>query len=67
MQEREVRIEGMSCQHCVMSVRESLQKVSGITVKVVRVGAVVFGADDPESALDRVRAAIVEAGYKPTN
>jgi copper chaperone CopZ len=67
MQEREVRIEGMSCQHCVMIVRESLQKVPGITLKVVRVGAVVFGADDPESALDRVRAAIREAGYTPTN
>jgi copper chaperone CopZ len=67
MQEREIRIEGMSCQHCVMSVRESLQKVQGITVKVVRVGAVVFGADDPETALDRVRTAITDAGYKPTN
>ena len=67
MQEREVRIEGMSCQHCVMIVRESLQKVPGITLKVVRVGAVVFGADDPESALVRVRAAITEAGYTPTN
>ena len=67
MQEREVRIEGMSCQHCVMTVRESVQKVPGITVKVVRVGAVVFGADDPETALERVRTAIASAGYKPTN
>jgi copper chaperone CopZ len=67
MQEREIRIEGMSCQHCVMNVRESLQKVPGITVKVVRIGAVVFGADDPENAVDRVRMAITEAGYKPTN
>jgi copper chaperone len=67
MQEREVRVDGMSCQHCVMTVRESLQKVPGITLKVVRVGAVVFAADDPESALDRVRAAITEAGYTPTN
>lgn len=67
MQEREIRIEGMSCQHCVMNVRESIQKVPGIIVKVVRVGAVVFAADDPESALDRVRAAITNAGYTPTN
>lgn len=67
MQEREVRIEGMTCQHCVMTVSQSLQKVPGITIKVVRVGAVVFASDDPESALDRVRAAISEAGYTPTN
>jgi len=67
MQEREVRIEGMSCQHCVMAVRESVQQVPGIIVKVVRIGAVVFGADDPELALERVRAAITNAGYKPTN
>ncbi len=67
MQEREIRIEGMSCQHCVMTVKESLQKVPGISLKVVRVGAVVFSADDPEAALVRVRAAITEAGYTPTN
>jgi len=67
MQEREVRIEGMSCQHCVMAVRESVQQVPGIIVKVVRIGAVVFGADDPDLALERVRAAITNAGYKPTN
>jgi copper chaperone CopZ len=67
MQEREVRIDGMSSQTCVMTVRESLQKVPGITLKVVRVGAVVFSADDPEAALDRVRSAITSAGYTPTN
>jgi copper chaperone CopZ len=50
-----------------MTVRESLQKVPGITLKVVRVGAVVFSADDPEAALDRVRSAITSAGYTPTN
>jgi copper chaperone CopZ len=67
MQEREVRIDGMSSQTCVMNVRESLQRVPGITLKVVRVGAVVFSADDPEAALDRVRNAITSAGYTPTN
>ena len=65
MHEQEIRVDGMSCQHCVMAVRKALNEVPGITVKVVRVGAVVFATDDMEHAESRVRAAIVSAGYAP--
>lgn len=65
MHEQEIRVDGMSCQHCVMAVRKALNEVPGITVKVVRVGAVVFATDDMEHAESRVRAAIVSAGYSP--
>lgn len=65
MHEREIRVEGMTCQHCVMAVQKALDGVPGIVVKVVRVGAVVYATDDLEHAEKRVRAAIVEAGYTP--
>jgi copper chaperone CopZ len=65
MQEREIRIEGMTCQHCVMAVQKALDRVPGIRVKVVRVGAVVYVADDVDHADQQVRAAIQEAGYAP--
>jgi len=65
MHEREVRIEGMTCQHCVLAVQKALNRVPGITLQVVRVGAVVYSAPDTERVLPQVRAAITEAGYTP--
>ncbi|MBP1657190.1 MAG: Heavy-metal-associated domain [Bacteroidetes bacterium] len=65
MHEQEIRVDGMSCQHCVMAVQKALNEVPGITVKVVRVGAVVYATDDREHAESRVRAAITSAGYTP--
>ena len=65
MHEQEIRVDGMSCQHCVMAVQTALDGVPGITVKVVRVGAVVYASDDMEHAESRVRAAITSAGYTP--
>ncbi len=65
MHEREVRIEGMSCQHCVLAVQKALNRVPGITLQVVRIGAVVYSAPDTERVLEQVRAAITEAGYTP--
>ncbi len=65
MHEREIRVEGMTCQHCVMTVKKALDQISGITVKVVRIGAVVFVADDADRAESLVRSAITAAGYTP--
>ena len=65
MQEREIRIEGMTCQHCVLAVQKALNHVPGITLQVVRVGAVVYSAPDTQRVLQQVRAAIMEAGYSP--
>jgi copper chaperone len=67
MHEREVRIEGMTCQHCVLAVQKALNRVPGITLQVVRVGAVVYSAPDTEHVLAQVRAAITEAGYTPVS
>jgi len=65
MHEQEIRVDGMTCQHCVMTVQQALDGVPGITVKVVRVGAVVYATDDVDRAESRVRAAITAAGYTP--
>lgn len=65
MHEREIRVEGMTCQHCIMAVKKELDRVPGITVKVVRVGAVVYASDDVDRADARVRDAITAAGYTP--
>jgi copper chaperone len=60
-------VTGMTCEHCVMSVREEVGEVAGVTGVAVDLGSgrVDVASDGP---LDdaAVRAAIVEAGYEVT-
>lgn len=51
-----LQIEGMSCDHCVKSVREALQGVSGAAVQSVEIGRAEIDAAPGTS-----REALVEA------
>ena len=53
-------IDGMSCQHCVASVREALESVDGADVRSVEIGSAEVDADAPRDALV---AAVEAAGY----
>ena len=60
-----LKVKGMSCQHCVMSVTKALNKLDGIqNVKVdLQKGEVSY--DNAKAlALDRVEKAISDAGYE---
>jgi copper chaperone len=67
MVQKEFRIEGMSCQHCVMAVKKELTKVPGLDVRDVRIGSVSVAYDDTKIDAARIEAAIAEAGYKVTH
>ncbi|MFJ7289335.1 heavy-metal-associated domain-containing protein [Curtobacterium sp. AB451] len=61
-------VEGMTCDHCVMSVTEELGELDGVSdvrVRLVPGGAsevtVTSAAPVPQDAL---RAAVAEAGYE---
>lgn len=61
-------VEGMTCDHCVMSVTEELTEVdgvSGVDVRLVPGGSseVTVSSTAPVDA-DALRAAVAEAGYK---
>lgn len=61
---RTYTVEGMTCSHCVMSVREEVSEVAGIGTADVDLPSgrlVVSGAGFSAEA---VRAAVVEAGYE---
>ena len=63
MNNMEVKIEGMSCDHCVKHVKEALLKVKGVKkadVSLKNNSAVIQGDFDP----DLIRKSISEAGYK---
>jgi copper chaperone CopZ len=57
-------VEGMTCNHCVMHVKNALLEVAGVESAEVDLGkksAVVSGASFDDAAL---KAAVAEAGYE---
>jgi copper chaperone len=63
MQKR-LTISGMSCGNCVRHVRDELMKVPGLRVEHAEVGLVEIEYDPATVSLEKVRSAIVEAGYQ---
>ena len=58
------RVNGMTCGHCVLSVREEVAEVDGVTAVDVDLssGRMVVSGDGIDDAA--VRAAVEEAGYE---
>jgi len=63
MTEREIKISGMSCQHCVMAVKRELAKIAGLEVEEVKIGAARVAYDEAKVDQRRIQEAVVEAGY----
>jgi len=61
-----LRVEGMSCDHCVKTVTKTVGELPGVkSVKVDLKGASVSFAFDPaKTPLKTIEAAITEAGYE---
>lgn len=57
-----VRVEGMSCQHCVRAVFTSLAGIEGITRADVSIGAVEV-EHDGRVTVEQLREAVEVAGY----
>lgn len=58
-------VAGMSCGHCVSSVRDEVSAIDGVTAVDVDLdtGELTVTSDTPVDA-DAVRAAVDEAGYE---
>jgi copper chaperone len=60
----ELKVEGMTCMHCVKAVTEALAAVPGVTavreVSLEKGAATVDGSPEPDSLV----AAVKEAGYR---
>ena len=61
-----INVEGMSCSHCEHAVTEAVKELDGvIKVKVsLKKKTAEVEYDSEKVALDKIKAAIVEAGYK---
>lgn len=63
MKNDQLKIQGMSCQHCVMAVKKELSKLN-INVKDVRIGSAEVEYDETKVTRNDIDKAIAEAGYK---
>ena len=60
-----IKIQGMSCQHCVMSVTKALTRIPGIqSLKVDLVKGEATFENTQNVPLPNIRKAVEEAGYK---
>ncbi len=58
-----LRIEGMSCQHCVQAVERALKQLPEVEVHVVEIGRAVVAYDPAQIDRKRIKAAIEVEGY----
>jgi len=61
-----IKIEGMSCGHCVMAVKKELSKLP-IKIKDVSIGSAEVEYDSSKVNSDEIYKAIKDAGYSVTN
>ena len=64
MAETKLKIEGMSCQHCVMAVKKALGGVPGILESSVDVGSASVKYDEAKTKESDIKTAIEKSGYK---
>jgi copper chaperone len=57
-------VEGMTCGHCVSSVKEEVGEVPGVTAVEVDLGTGRVDVTGEEVSDDAVRRAVEEAGYQ---
>lgn len=61
-----IKIDGMSCQHCVMAVKKEIQKLDVQNFQVV-IGEVKVEFDENIITEENIKKAIKDAGYIVTN
>ncbi|NNG15766.1 MAG: heavy-metal-associated domain-containing protein [Gemmatimonadales bacterium] len=57
-----LKIDGMSCDHCVRAVRHALAELPQVDIQSVEIGSATVRYDESTGA-ERILAAIEEAGY----
>lgn len=63
MKTKEFKIEGMSCQHCVMAVEKELAKLT-LEEKKVEIGSARIVYDENKVEENQIVEVINESGYK---
>ena len=63
MAEAKLKIEGMSCQHCVQAVKKALSGIAGVDSTDVEIGSATVRYDDAKATQKDLEAAVEKAGF----
>ena len=63
MEQLDLTIEGMTCEHCVRAVRQRLERTPGVEVGAVAVGSANVRIDPKRVTVDDLEEAIADEGY----
>ena len=58
-----LKIDGMSCGHCVNAVDKALKSVDGVQVEQVAIGSAMVSYDPAATTADKITRAIEDEGY----
>lgn len=66
MKQKSVKVEGMTCQHCVQTITEALKKIQGLDSVAVDLDKkeVDVKFDENETSLQEITGKIVEVGFE---
>ncbi len=64
MTEITLKIDGMSCQHCVMSVKKAIDEINGVSSSDVSIGMAKVVYNDSATDRDVIADAVRKAGYR---
>ena len=67
MTQETIKVEGMSCGHCEMRVKKAIEAVEGVRKVEVDLQnkQVVVEYEERKANLEKIKAAVKEAGYEP--
>ncbi len=67
MTQETIKVEGMSCMHCQLRVKKAVEDVEGVQRADVNLQTkqVVVDYEEGKVNLEKIKAAIQEAGYEP--
>ena len=66
METMTLKIDGMSCGHCVARVEKALKNLEGVSVRKVQIGSADIVYDPERTPFSRIREALDDAGYTAT-
>ncbi|KAA3616810.1 MAG: copper chaperone [Calditrichaeota bacterium] len=63
MSVKNLKIEGMSCQHCVMSLTKELSNLQELTIKEVNIGTALVEYETDQVSSNELNEAVEAAGF----
>ena len=63
MERMTLKIDGMTCGHCVSQVTKALKAVEGVKVEQLSVGSATVAFDPAVASEDKITQAIEDQGY----